>query len=176
MNYMWDNIFRKSHGPKDTQEVLAQNFIFEDLSKKELSFVSTLVHNRRYKAGEYIFRQGELGVGMYILLSGQIDVTVEDQSLDSISEAVFVTKLEPGDFFGEIGLVEESERRTANAVAHNEVQVLGFFKPDLSELVERNPIAGVKVFKKLACILGRRLKETSLKVTELKREMGRTRK
>ncbi len=171
MNLMWENLFNKNRKSKEVRDILANNYIFESLNKRELAFIETLTHLRKYKPGEFVFRQGEVGVGMYILLSGHVDVTVEDTSLSGTGEQFYITKLGPGDFFGEIALIEENERRTANAIAHDEVALLGFFTPDLSELVERNPVAGIKVFKKLASVLGRRLKETSHKVTELKREI-----
>ncbi len=173
MNLIWENLFIKDRQGKAIRNLLASNFIFEDLGRSELSFLKSLIHVRTYKPGEYLFRQGEVGVGMFIILSGNIDITVDESSLRSGTESIYVTKLEPGDFFGEISLIEENERRTANAIAHNEVTVLGFFRPDLLELVDRNPTVGIKIYKKLAMVLGRRLKETSSKVTQLKKEMNR---
>ncbi len=175
MNLMWVNLFKRDRQAREVKDVLSNNFIFGDLTKREISFIDSLVHTRKYRPGEFIFRQGEVGVGMYIIFNGSVDVTVEDPSLSSTGEAVYLTRLEHGDFFGEISLIETNGRRTANAIAHNEVTVLGFFKPDLAELVERNPVAGIKVFKKLSQVLGRRLKETSIKITQLKKEMQRER-
>lgn len=175
MIYMWDNLFRKDKKKREIRDLLANNFIFEELSGKELSFIETLVHIRKYRPGEHVFKQGEVGVGMYIVINGNVDITIEDDSIDSTTEgAVYVTRLAHGDFFGEISLIEEGGRRTANAIAHNEVTLLGFFKPDLAELVERNPVTGIKVFKKLSQVLGRRLRETSDKITTLKKEIERS--
>lgn len=112
---------------------------------------------------------------MFIIVNGSVDVTVESATIDSpTDEATYVTRLKHGDFFGEIALIEENGRRTANAIAHNEVTVLGFFKPDLAELVDRNPVTGIKVYKKLSQVLGRRLRETSNKITHLKKRIKRT--
>ena len=84
---------------------------------------------------------------------------------------VYITRLSPGDFFGEIALVEENSRRSANAVAHNEVQLVGFYKSDLVEILQRNPTAGFQVVSRLAEVLGRRLRETTEKVSELRRQV-----
>src|SRR5690606_30815615 len=84
---------------------------------------------------------------------------------------VLVTRLSRGDFFGEISLVEQAGRRTATASAADDVILLGFFKPDLAEIVERNPRMGVKLLTRLGEILGRRLKETADRFTEVKREL-----
>ena len=58
-------------------------------------------------------------------------------------------------------------------MAAEDSMLLGFFKPDLLEILERQPATGVKILMRLSEVLGRRLKETTLKVTELKDDMRR---
>jgi len=172
VNYIWENIFRRNPKDAEVDTVLAENYIFKALSKAELLFVKSLVHYRIYKPGESIFRQGELGVGMYIVVRGNVNITVEDLSAkDELMQDVFVTRLTRGDFFGEIALVEQTGRRTATATAADETILLGFFKPDLAEIIERNPRTGVKILTRLGEVLGRRLKETAERFTEVKREL-----
>lgn len=174
VNFIWDNIFKRSERGKDLLHILGENYLFETLTKSELKFVKEMVHVRNYRPGEVVFRQGEIGVGMYLIATGSIDILVEDIPSDRPEkQTVFVTRLGPGDFFGELSLVEENGRRTATAVASVETTLIGFFKPDLLEIVERNPSTGVKIVTRLAEVLGKRLKETTVKVTELKREMRR---
>jgi len=174
VNYIWENIFKKSQKEKDLSHILSENYLFETLTKAELRFVKEMVHVRNYRPGEVVFRQGEIGVGMYLIASGSVDVLVEDVNGDQPeSQAIFVTRLAAGDFFGELSLVEENGRRTAMAVASVESTLIGFFKPDLMEIIDRNPSTGVKIVLRLAEVLGKRLKETTSKVTELKREVRR---
>lgn len=175
VNFIWDNIFKRSERGKDLLHILGENYLFETLTKSELRFVKEMVHVRNYRPGEVVFRQGEIGVGMYLVATGSIDILVEDIPSDKPEkQTVFVTRLGSGDFFGELSLVEENGRRTATAVASVETTLIGFFKPDLLEIVERNPSTGVKIVTRLAEVLGKRLKETTVKVTELKREMRRS--
>ncbi len=172
VNYLWENIFRRGPKESDLEMILSENYLFRVLSKAELAFVKSLVHLRLYRPGEPIFRQGELGVGMYIIVKGHVNITVEDlRVVDESQQNVFVTRLGRGDFFGEIALVEQTGRRTASASAADEVSLLGFFKPDLAEIVERNPRTGVKILTRLGEVLGRRLKETAERFTEVKREL-----
>jgi CRP/FNR family transcriptional regulator, cyclic AMP receptor protein len=172
VNYIWENIFKRSDSQRDLMHILGENYLFESLTKNELRFVKELVHARNYRPGEIIFRQGEIGVGMYVIASGSVDILVEDIPVDRPEkQTVFVTRLGPGDFFGELSLVEDNGRRTATAISSVETKLIGFFKPDLMEIVERNPSTGVKIVTRLAEILGKRLKETTMKVTELKREI-----
>ena len=171
VNFIWDNLFRKSAKGSEQDQALSENYLFKGLGKGELSFVRGLVHHRLYKPGEAIFRQGELGIGMYIIASGNVNFTVEDPAATDSQKSTFVTRLSTGDFFGEIALVEQAGRRTATAIAASECSLLGFFKPDLAEIIERNPRLAIKVLCRLGEVLARRLKETANRITEIKREL-----
>ncbi|MES2854564.1 MAG: cyclic nucleotide-binding domain-containing protein [Bdellovibrionota bacterium] len=172
MNYLWDNLFRKKKNADDTRTTLRENFLFQDLTDRELRFIENIVHVRRYHAGEMIFRQAEVGVGMYIIVAGRVEIFVSDrESLSEANREIFITQLLTGDFFGELSLVEENGRRTASALAREETVLIGFFKPDLIEILSRNPDAGIKITFRLAEVLGRRLKETTEKVSDLRRAL-----
>lgn len=173
--YTWKNLFRKDSKEKSVLETLKNTHIFGSLNKRELRLVMQTIHVRNYAPGETVFVQGELGIGMYIVLHGKVDIFARNSS-DS-QESELVAQLFEGDFFGELSLVENQGRRTATAIAATETSLIGFFKPDLIEILERQPQTGSKIVLRLAEVLGRRLKETSQKLTELKSEAkvgGRT--
>lgn len=173
-NFMWDNLFRRRDESQEVLEALQQAFVFQTLSRRELALVQDTVHVRSFKPGEAIFRQGEIGVGMYILLRGSLEIFVDHALDDDVpARAHMVTRLHGGDFLGELSLVETNSRRTATAIAAEESTLIGFFKPDLFEILERQPATGVKILLRLSEVLGRRLKETTMKVTELKEEIRR---
>ena len=173
MNYLWDNLFRRGKRDDDTKTILRENILFQDLGERELRFIESLIHVRHFHAGEPVFRQGEVGVGMYLIAKGRIEIFVNDPNVTptGVDEAreIFITQLTTGDFFGELALVEEGGRRTASAVARDESVLIGFFKPDLTEVLARSPEAGIKICLRLAEVLGKRLKETTEKVSELRR-------
>ncbi len=172
VNYLWDNLFRRASRDQEIEKILGENYIFKSLAKSDLFLLKDLVHVRTYKPSETVFSQGELGVGMYIVITGTVDISIEDLStVDQVRRDVFVTRLSRGDFFGEISLVESAGRRTATATAADEVTLIGFFKPDLAEIVERNPRMAVKILSQLSEVLGRRLKETADRFGEVKREL-----
>ncbi len=169
MNYLWDNLFRKSKKDEEVRSRLASNILFKDLTSKELRFVEQIVHVRSYHAGEHVFRQGEVGVGMYMIMSGRVEIFIDDADpVKETSAEIFITQLLANDFFGELSLVEENGRRTASAICRDETVLIGFFKPDLMEIVKRSPIVGIKILFRLAEVLGRRLKETTEKVSDLR--------
>ncbi|MDZ4677197.1 MAG: cyclic nucleotide-binding domain-containing protein [Oligoflexia bacterium] len=173
MNFLWDNIFKRLEREQDIGAILANNILFRNLSKSELKFIEKIIHIRKYRAGETIFRQNENGVGMYIVVKGRVDISIIDEILlePNTEKEVVVTRLEPGDFFGELSLVEEISRRSATAISSEDTVLIGFFKPDLLEILERSPSIGVKVVFRLAEVLGRRLKETTEKISQLKKEI-----
>jgi CRP/FNR family cyclic AMP-dependent transcriptional regulator len=172
VNFFWDNIFRKSARDQDVATVLKRNVLFCDLSERELSLVLNIIHVRRYHPGEPIFRQGEAGVGMYIVIKGRVEIYVTDPNAPREElRDIYITQLTADDFFGELSLVEENGHRTASAIAREDTSLIGFFKPDLMEILGRSPQTGVKIMFRLAEVLGHRLKETTDKVSELRKTM-----
>lgn len=173
-NFIWDNFFRRSDEHLEVFETLRQSYIFQNLTRKELRFVKDTVHVRTFKPGEPVFRQGEVGVGMYFILKGSLEIYVDQSPEDQTpSGGSMVTRLRAGDFLGELSLVETNSRRTATAIAAEETVLIGFFKPDLLEILDRQPATGVKILIRLSEVLGRRLKETTMRVTELKDDLRR---
>ncbi|MCK4448175.1 MAG: cyclic nucleotide-binding domain-containing protein, partial [Candidatus Marinimicrobia bacterium] len=65
-----------------------------------------------------------------------------------------------GDFFGELSLLDE-EVRSASAIAKDHSTLLGFLRPDLFSLLERNPELGNKILLNLARVIGARLRKTN---------------
>lgn len=172
MNYLWDNIFKRLNKEDEVRLALRENVLFKDFTAKELKMLEGIVHVRRYHAGEPVFRQGEIGVGMYLIVSGRVEIFVTDEhGISEVGHNIYITQLLKGDFFGELALVEENGRRTASALAREESVIIGFFKPDLLEILKRSPSSGTKILARLAEVLGRRLKETTDKVSDLRRAL-----
>ncbi len=161
VDYFWENIFKGDRKEKTLMNALKNNILFTDLNTRELQMVQNIVNLRNYQKGEVVFRYGEAGVGMYIIISGSVDISLNGK---------FITKLKEGDFFGEIALVEESGRRTADTTSAEESVMIGFFKPDLMEITNRNPTAGVKILFRLAQVLGMRLHETTTLISTMRRD------
>ena len=172
-DFLWKNYFKRTTEEKEISAILKENILFADLSSKQLKFVTNIVHLRKYRTGEVVFRQGEVGVGMYIIASGHVNITVEETISDKNKSphGIIITKLVSGDFFGELSLVEENGRRSATAVAGEDTSLIGFFKPDLLEILERRPGIGVKIALRLGEVIGRRLKETTDRVSILEEQL-----
>ncbi|MCD6335437.1 MAG: cyclic nucleotide-binding domain-containing protein [Candidatus Latescibacteria bacterium] len=162
-NAFWSNIFKKKpEAEKSLSDILKSIPIFSGLSGSELKKVEQIVHLRNYRDQEVIFRQNEPGVGMYVIRSGEVDI-VYDWGKPS---ARTLAHLETGDFFGEMALLDETPR-SASAVAMEPSELIGFFRPDLLDLIERNPRLGVKIILPLSKLLGERLRRTNEKLQAL---------
>ncbi len=171
VNFLWENLFQSKEGQSSTSLALKENILFQDLSFSQFKLLEKIINVRNYRPGENVFRQGEVGVGMYIIVKGTVNVYVEEVAPASGEiQQTLVTQLKRGGFFGELALVEDNGRRSATVTAHEECILIGFFKPDLTEIVERNPTAGVKILMRLGEVLSTRLRETTAKITELKKD------
>lgn len=163
---LWQNIFRRRSETSDLPTVLGQVPIFADLNRRERNLVSTMLHIRRYEPEEVVFMQGQPGTGMYILLSGKVNISLHYKQEDQIDLAT----LQTGDFFGELSLLDESPR-SATAVTEGATELAGFFRPDLMDLLEQNPSLGIKVVLSLAEVLGERLRSTNAELQGLRSQL-----
>ncbi|MCI0708273.1 MAG: cyclic nucleotide-binding domain-containing protein [Ignavibacteriae bacterium] len=164
---IWKNIFSKKVLPEgSTEKLLSTIPAFSDLSFFELREVAQIVHKREYNADEPVFYQGDPGLGMYIIQEGRVLITIEDKDGNEKDLAT----LGDGDFFGEVALLDESPR-SATAVCKTDCQLIGFFRPDLFEIIEKNPALGIKIVQKLAEIVAQRLRVTDKEVSKLKSEL-----
>jgi CRP/FNR family transcriptional regulator, cyclic AMP receptor protein len=166
-NSLWHNFFRKRSEEDNTLETLLSKVpIFGQLSDRELRRVATIVHKREYSPEEFIFRQGDPGLGMYVVVDGEVEILLADQDGEEKKLAV----LKAGDFFGELSLLDESPR-SASAVARTQSNIIGFFRPDLVDLLNRSPKSGTKILFKLGEVIGTRLRITNEQLGKLSAEM-----
>lgn len=161
---LWTNIFRlQSKGKEDTLLVLKRIPLFQDLSRKELRQLERILHERTYKKDEVIFNEGEPGVGMYIIDSGEVRITLG-------SEQKVLAVLSKGDFFGEMALLLEAPR-TASAIASKPSKLYGFFQPDLFSILETYPRTGNKILLRLSQMIAERLRHSNLENQELRKKL-----
>jgi CRP-like cAMP-binding protein len=154
---LWKNIFRREKQPKeDIQTLLREVPLFEGMNRSELAEFEKILHSRRFRQKEAIFRESEPGVGMFVVKSGTIGIY--RRGADEKQHEL--TRLSSGEFFGEIALLYESPR-AATAVAMQKTTILGLFRPDLMRLVDRRPRLGSKFFLQLAAVIGQRLTHVS---------------
>lgn len=159
--------------PKFLKEII----VLKNFSDNELRIFSKYLHLRSFSNGEIIFRQGNLGIGFYFILSGQVDITVESNlnlDLDGfLDKEKLVLTLERFDYFGELALLQENSIRNASAYAKENCLLLGFFKPDLDEIIEEYPIVATKLLQSVSMIIANRLLSVTNEVRKLKNRIAK---
>jgi CRP-like cAMP-binding protein len=107
-------------------------------------------------AGEYVFREGELGTEMFILQEGQVEIL---KLVAGAEEQLAV--LEKGDFFGEMSLLEDLPR-TATARAVTDCKVIRINGATFDQMLRTKPEIAVRIMRKLS----RRLRQTDQMLRE----------
>jgi CRP/FNR family cyclic AMP-dependent transcriptional regulator len=165
-NPIWEVIeIRKSKDRDDIFKVMKNVPIFSDLNDKEMEELEKIIHRREYKKGEPIFRMGDPGLGMYIIIKGSVNIAEENVG----GEIKTLAMLKEGAFFGDLALLDEAPR-SASAIADEDSDILGFFRPDFLDLLYRKPKSGIKILFGLARTIGERLRRTNLQLSELQKK------
>lgn len=152
--HFWENPFKKSSSQsEDELDFLSSVPIFDSLSKRQKIKLQKIIHIRSYEKGEIVFRQGDPGVGLYIVKDGEVDVYNEYSNLTCSK----ITTLHHGDFFGETSLLNETPR-SATIVSGNSSVLWGLFKPDLLNLIDSDQKLGVRLIFRLSQIVAERLR------------------
>jgi CRP/FNR family cyclic AMP-dependent transcriptional regulator len=129
--------------------------LFEGLDFRDLKKIELIVHERTFMPDEVVFHERQPGTGMYIIKKGLIKLTKTANG-----EKTKIAELGEGEFFGEMSLLEDYPR-SAQATAAVKTELLGVFRPDLFDLIERNPKLGSKILLKLSQRLANRLRKTT---------------
>ncbi len=164
-HFLWkDPVIRDRTGNDSLIETLRNNILFSTLNARELRHLSYMVYERVFQPNEFVFQEESRGFGMYIIARGKIEIRTGLPEPETL-----ITTLNAGSFFGELALIDPDNVRTASAVALEKAVLIGFFKPDLIEIIGRKPAMGVKILLQLSKVLGRRLLETTEKITLMER-------
>jgi CRP-like cAMP-binding protein len=165
-DFAFKDVFKAKIKPASVEEMLSRIPVFEKLEPKELRQVASIVHRRQYVKDEFVFYQGDPGLGMYVVEKGKVGIVVvgEDGTQKEITE------MSNGDFFGEIALLDESPR-SASVVVKEDSALIGFFRPDLFEIIEKTPKTGLKIVVKLAEMIGERLRNMNNEFSKLRAEL-----
>jgi CRP/FNR family cyclic AMP-dependent transcriptional regulator len=109
-----------------TREALGRVPLFADLKPKELTRLLKSFKERTFEAGESVMAQGSPGTAFYVIEAGTAVITRTGKE---------VVRLGPGDFFGEIALIDGGDR-TATVSAATELRCHGLAAWDFRGIVE----------------------------------------
>lgn len=122
--------------------------LFEDLDNKSLESIANAAVEQSYQAGQEIVRQGDTGVGAFIIRSGRVEV-VQDHG----GTPERISELRSGDVFGEMALLDEFPR-SATVRAVEPTTCLGIQRWHFKGILESHP----QIALALLPVLTRRLR------------------
>jgi CRP-like cAMP-binding protein len=124
----------------DFIEHLAQVPLFSACSKKDLQHVARRAEHVRVDAGKVLVREGAAGSEFFVIMEGQADVTKRGQK---------VATLGPGQFFGDLALLDRAPRNaTVTAATPMELLVLG--QREFASIIDEVPGFAHKLLAGLA--------------------------
>ena len=132
--------------------------LFSGLEEQELERLSRVAVRRRAGRGDQVVRSGESADALLILLTGRAKVT----NFDEEGREIILAWLGPGEFFGEMGLIDGSAR-SASVVAVENCELLAIGKQEFQRCMQEN----FQVAQKLMQILVRRLREADRNIESL---------
>jgi CRP/FNR family transcriptional regulator, cyclic AMP receptor protein len=131
---------RNRDAPGAPIEALQRVPLFADLDSREIKQIARLFKPRRFSAGETVVQEGSGGAAFYVIESGEATVVVGGEEYPT---------LKPGDYFGEIALIDEGARM-ATITATSDLACYGVTFWDFRPLVEQNGVIGWKLLQSMA--------------------------
>jgi CRP/FNR family transcriptional regulator/CRP/FNR family cyclic AMP-dependent transcriptional regulator len=125
-------------------ELLSRVPLFEGLSRAHLGRVASLAEEVTYHAGRVIVKRGDPGRAFYVIVDGQAKV-VKGKIVTARGEA----ELGPGDFFGELSLLD-GDPRVATVVAATSMRAIRIERAAFRRLLRDEPDLGLKVLEGMA--------------------------
>jgi len=121
-------------------EALRRSPLFHGLAKSELAQLAKQTEDLEIVAGKVLCKEGDTAREFFVILEGEVEVTKDGHRLAALG---------PGDFFGEIALIEHSTR-TATVTAATPVRFFVLTSRAFSALLDHNPGVERKVLRALA--------------------------
>lgn len=119
--------------------------IFGGLNQRQLASVAKLAYEREYKAGDVIVKQGEQGIGLFLILSGKAEAVRERAD----GSKTTVNTFNEGDFFGELALLDDGAR-TASVVTTEDTQCIGLPRWDFQTLLKNDAEMALSILLEVA--------------------------
>ena len=170
LKYLWDASPISFMASESYHDFFKKISVLSSFSDNEVRLFTKYLHRREFTSNEVIFRQGDSGYGFYFIFSGAVNI-YSNQTSQSDDFGDFVIRLEKRQYFGEMGLLEEFNRRTATVVAAENTVLLGIFKPDLERMLEIHPVIGAKFLRETALIMANRMGQITRDIVALKKKL-----
>jgi CRP/FNR family cyclic AMP-dependent transcriptional regulator len=140
------------------EDTLARVELFAGLEKKDLQLLAGTCREREYSAGSTLIKQGDTGVGLYIITSGTVHITKET---DPDKAETDLGTVGPGNVLGEMSLLDDLPR-SASVIAVSDVTALLLPVWEFRATIRNNPDIALR----LLSTLSRRLRKAESNIHE----------
>lgn len=142
---------------------LVQIPVFRGLSEAEAASMLEIADEAQAKRGDFLFKEGEIGDAVYVVLQGSVDILKQDKAGGQQSLA----KLGDGSVFGEMSLISGNAPRSASAQAATDAKLLRIASDRFQKRLALNDIGALKIVHNLAQVMSRRLLLMDEKLVDL---------
>lgn len=139
--------------------VLKKVALFEGLTLSQLHKVASIAYPRDYEAGAWLFREGEAGQEMYVLVEGKVRISKQVPGIGEEALAI----LEKGQYFGEMAVIDDIPR-SADAIAHTSCTVWVIEREKLDQVMFTDKDLAYVLLWTFVRTLSERLRETNEKI------------
>jgi len=132
--------------------------LFADLDDKELASIAAVAKTRRYAKDDVVFYADESGDIFCLIREGHVKVTM----ISPEGKEIILSILDPGDFFGEMALLDD-EPRSATVVATESLELVTIWRNDFLQILQEN----FSITRKVLAEISRRLRHASNRIESL---------
>ena len=153
---------RRKRGRKEVQQMaidmerilfLRSVPLFADIDGNDLQWINEITREKKYKAGQTVFRENDVGDSLYIIISGSVRVLKGDNQ-------VILQILEERETFGEMSILDQ-EPRSATVEVQKDATLLAIKRDDFQRLLLARPQLAFSLFRTIS----RRLREAVTRFT-----------
>jgi CRP/FNR family transcriptional regulator, cyclic AMP receptor protein len=143
--------------PSDEAESLSRIPLFKRLTSQELEQLAEEVNQVRFDPDETIFNEQDKGDALYVVEQGSVRIWVLDEDVKPVTLA----ELKPGEFFGELAVLDRGPRST-NATAIDETTLHRLSSDAFQKFLMEHPDVAIDII----CEIGARMRQTNLLVSQ----------
>jgi len=143
--------------PSDEADSLSRIPLFQRLTPEELEQVAAEVDQVKFDHDETICKEHDKGDAVYVVETGSVRIWVLDEDV----EPVTLKELGPGEFFGELAVLDRGPRST-NATAMGETTLHRLSSDDFQAFLMKHPDVAIDVI----CEIGARMRQTNMLVSQ----------
>src|SRR5882762_174556 len=141
----------------DEAESLSRVPLFKRLTPQELEKLAEEVDQADYKAGDVIFNERDKGDALYVVETGAVRIWVIDEDVRPVTLA----ELKPGEFFGELAVLDQGARSTS-ATAVEDTHLHRLSSVDFQQFLLEHPDIAIDVIREI----GARMRQTNMLVSQ----------